>query len=170
MNIAELKETAEALAQTTPEDTEEMSLICAELHTARDLEDEISKQEQAACAALEQQLAALREPFRVQKAAAQAVIAAATGALVRKLEQDELDALAAIDAGRSVPAPVQLPKGLRMTRKTTLAAVDMALLPSEYHMTVADQSKILTAAEAGLEIDGVEIDIKIGCVYTRAKK
>lgn len=170
MNIKELQETAEALRSTTPEDTDEMALICAEIHDARDLEDEITKAERAACAELESQLAKLREPYRLQKAAVNAVVEAATGALVRRLTLDEQAAEDAVKNKYSVPAPRNMPKGLRTTRKTVLAAVDMDVLPETFWSVVADAAAILKAAEAGLDVPGATIDIKLGCVYTRGKK
>lgn len=170
INIEELLETAKALEDTTPEDTDEMALICAELHDARDIEESVAKAEKAACAELEKQLAAVREPFRAQRAAAHAVVAAANAALVRRIDADEKAALAAIKAKQAVPAPRELPKGLRVTRKTVLQAVDMTVLPEEYHAVVADVDRILEAAEAGLEIAGATVEVKLGAVYTRGKK
>lgn len=170
MNIKELHETAEALRTTTPEDTDEMALICAEIHDARDLEDAITRDERAACAELESQLAKLREPYRLQKAAINAVVEAATGALVRRLTLDEQAAEDAVRRKYSVPAPRDMPKGMRVTRKTILSAVDMAKLPETFWSVVADQAAILRAAEKGLEVPGATIDIKLGVVYTRGKK
>lgn len=170
MNIKELHETAEALRTTTPEDTDEMALICAEIHDARDLEDAITAEERAACSALESQLAKLREPYRLQKAAVNAVVEAATGALVRRLTLDEQAAEDAVKNKYSVPAPRGMPKGLRVTRKTLLAAVDMSALHEGFKTLVADTAAILRAAEKGFEVPGATIDIKLGAVYTRGKK
>lgn len=169
IDIKELQETASLLAETTPENTAEMADICAELHSARDIEDELVKQEKAACAELERQLAEKREPFRTQRAAAHAVVEAATASLVRRIEADEQAALDAIKKKKPVPAPRELPSNLRITRKTELVAVDMTKLPEEYHATVADVQRILEAAEAGLEIEGAKVDVNLGCVYTRRK-
>ena len=118
---------------------------------------------------LNRRLAEKREPFRLQHAAAHAVVAAATAALVRRIEADEQAALDAIKKKQPVPAPRALPPNLRITRKTSLENVDMTKLPTEYHATVADVARILEAAEAGLEIEGATVEVKLGCVYTRRK-
>lgn len=170
MNIKELQETAEALRTTTPEDTDEMALICAEIHDARDLEDAITAEERAACSALESQLAKLREPYRLQKAAVNAVVEAATGALVRRIMLDEQAAEDAVKNKYSVPAPRGMPKGLRVTRKTLLVAVEMAKLSDDYKIWSANAEAILEAAGAGHAVPGATIDIKLGAVYTRGKK
>lgn len=170
MNVKELHETAEALRTTTPEDTDEMALICAEIHDARDLEDAITAEERAACSALESQLAKLREPYRLQKAAVNAVVEAATGALVRRIMLDEQAAEDAVKNKYSVPAPRGMPKGLRVTRKTLLVAVEMAKLSDDYKIWSANAEAILYAAGAGHDVPGATIDIKLGAVYTRGKK
>ena len=170
INIEELQETATLLADATPADTDEMAAICAELHAARDIEDELTKQEKAACADLERQLAEKREPFRAQRAVAHAVVEAATDALVRRLDADEKATLEAIAKRQPLPEPRQLPKGLRATRKPVLQDVDMAVLPAEYHATIADVNAILSAAEAGIDVPGAKVEVQLGCVYTRDKK
>ena len=170
INIEELNETAAALRETTPEDTDEMALICAEIAAARDAEEKVAKAEKAACAELERQLALLREPYRLQRAATAAVVQAATGALVRRVEADEAAALEAIKRGAQVPAPRDLPKGLRVKRQTVLAGVDMSKLPEQYRAVVADVDHILRDAEAGLDVPGCSVEVVHGVVYTRPKK
>lgn len=166
----ELKEYAALLVGYTPESTDEMADICAELHKAMDRQDKLIAEQKSACADLQAQLATKQEPFRAQLAVAAELIAAGKAALIRRVEADEAAALAAIAAKVEVPAPRPLPKGLRITRASTLAAVDLALLPEDYLTAVADADRILRAAEAGLEVPGATVEIKHGVIYTRGKK
>lgn len=172
MTNEELLEIAQALAETTPEDTDEMRLICDELHKARDLEDVIAAQQaaDAKLAELERQVAALREPYRVRKAAANAVVAAATAALVRRIALDEQQALEAVQKRVAVPTPAALPKGLRATRKMVLASVNIDKLPVSCQKMVPDVEMILSRAEAGHDVPGATVEVKHGCVYTRPKR
>lgn len=166
----ELKEMAAMLVGYTPENTDEMADICAEVHKAMDLQDKLIAEQKGACADLQAQLDAKREPFRAQLAVAAELIAAGKAALTRRVEADEAAALADIAMKAEVPAPRPLPKGLRITRASTLAAVDLALLPEGYLTAVADADRILQAAEAGLEVPGATVEIKHGVIYTRGKK
>jgi len=170
VKIDELKETAELLASVTPADTAEMADVCAEIHAALDLQDEIQAAETKACAKLKAELEALRTPFKTQLDACAGVIAAAKGALIRRIDADEAEALAAIKAGSDVPAPRELPKGLSVRRTTVLDSVDMVQLPEKYHAIIADTDAILSAAEAGLEVPGAVVEIKTGVVFRRPTK
>lgn len=172
ITLEEMQETAAALRETTPADTEEMTLICAEIQTARDLQDAIAAELKAHpdIAELQAELERLLAPFKARKAAAQAVVDAATAALVRRIEIDEHEALAAVQARAAVPEPRQLPKGLRATRKTVLTGVDMDVLDDSYTRVVADDEKILRHVEQGHDVPGATIEIKHGAVYTRPKR
>lgn len=170
INVEELKELAAALAEGTPENTAEMAEICAELHRALDMQDSVKAAETKATAELKAQLEAATAPFKAQRQAIGAIMEAAKGALVRRLEVDEAYALNQIQHGLFVPAPRELPKGLRVSRATVLESVDVSKLPDEYLTLIADADKILQAAEAGHEIAGAVTKTAMSVVYTRPAK
>lgn len=155
-SIEDLNELAAYLATAKLEDADQIQTACEALAEAMNAVDAVAEQKKTATAALRKLLDAALEPFKAPALAAESLLVAAKGALIRRLEADDDAAARAIAAKTTVPTPRALPNGLQVKRGLVIASIDLAKIPDAFTCRIADTEAILATIAAGGSVAGAE--------------
>lgn len=169
MQLHELRELTTHLDTLEIRTQADLEIAVAALQTAMDECDAIAASKTAATAELRKRLTDALVPFKEGSEVTDTLVSSAKAAIVRYYEAHEQRSRAAIASRTAVPAPLDRPKGLSVTRQLQLVGADVAALADEYLTAVPDADAILAAVESGRTVQGAETRIHTSVSYRRPK-